>query len=317
VEFVLNQLINGLQRGSIYALIALGYTMVYGVLRLINFAHGEVFMLGAFVAYFAATLLGAGLPVALATAMAFCALLGLLIEAGVYRPLRRRPRLAALIAAIGVSIFLSHFVQALRLEFRDAHGDLVRFSGASYIPFPARQLVADRAYRLWPEREVHVTRIQILNLGVSVLLMGSLWFLVRRTMLGRAMRACANNKDALALMGVNVNRVIAITFALGAALAGAAGLLNALTYPRIDATMGLMYGLKAFVAAVLGGIGSIPGAMLGGLLMGLAEVTASALLPGSPVDYTPLADGVAFAILILALLIRPQGIFGEPVSEKV
>ena len=317
MEVFLNQLINGLQRGSIYALIALGYTMVYGVLQLINFAHGEVFMVGAFAAYFAAALAGADVVTALAAAMAVCAALGLLMEIGVYRPLRHRPRLSALIAAIGLSIFLSNLMQAVAFTFTDRAGSRVHFSGASYTTFPVAALMADPQYRLIPGLEVYVTRIQILNFAVSVALMAALWVLVRRTMLGKAMRACANNKEALALMGVSVNRVIGMTFAAGAALAGAGGLLSALTYPRIDATMGLMPGLKAFVAAVLGGIGNVPGAMVGGFIMGLAEVGATAALPGSPVDYTPLADGVAFALLILVLLVRPQGIFGEAESEKV
>ena len=313
----LNQLVNGLQRGSIYALIALGYTMIYGVLKLINFAHGEVFMIGAFSAYFAVMLLGGSLPIALLAAMLVCAVLGLLIEIGVYRPLRGRARLSALIAAIGLSIFLSNLVQTIHFDFTGSDGEEVRFSGASYTPFPVDRLVANTRYRLIPDGKVHLTRIQGLNLGVSIALMIGLWLLVRKTTLGIAMRACANNKDSLALMGVNVNRVIATTFAIGAALAGAAGVLSALTYPRIDATMGLMAGLKAFVAAVLGGIGSVPGAMAGGVIMGLAEVVAIAVLPSYPVDYTPLADGVAFALLILVLLVRPQGIFGEEESEKV
>jgi branched-chain amino acid transport system permease protein len=317
MDLILNQFINGLQRGSIYALIALGYTMVYGVLRLINFAHGEVFMIGAFAAYFAALVAGGGLIVALVAAMCVCGVLGLLMELGVYRPLRSRPRLAALIAAIGLSILLSNLVQALHFDFHSASGETIRFSGASYTPFPADLLASNARYRLLPGREVYVTRIQGLNLGVSVALMAGLWLLVRRTTLGRAMRACANNQEALSLMGVSVNRVIALTFGIGAALAGAAGVLNALTYPRIDATMGLMAGLKAFVAAVLGGIGSVPGAVAGGFIMGLAEVAASGALPSRPVDYTPLADGVAFALLILVLLVRPRGIFGEAESEKV
>ena len=331
MEAFLSQLINGLQRGSIYALIALGYTMVYGVLRLINFAHGEVFMIGAFVGYFAALLFGLSLPAALLAAMAVCGLLAVAMEAAVYRPLRYRPRLSMLIAAIGVSLLLSSLVQAIAFQFKDRAGNAVSFAGANYTNFPKDQLIRSASYRLIPGssppaeaaelrragREVYVTRIQLLDFGVSLVLMSALWLLVRRTTLGMAMRACANNKDALSLMGVNVNRVISMTFLVGGALAGAGGLLSALTYPQIVATMGLMPGLKAFIAAVLGGIGNVPGAMVGGLLLGLAEVGAIAALPGAPVDYTPLADGVAFALLILVLLVRPQGIFGEEASEKV
>ncbi len=317
MEAFLSQVINGLQRGSIYALIALGYTMVYGVLRLINFAHGEVFMIGAFVGYFAALLFGLNLPSALLAAMTACGLLAVGIEAAVYRPLRYRPRLSMLIAAIGVSLLLSSLVQAIAFNFKDRAGNEVAFAGANYTNFPKDQFVRPASYRLIPGREVYVTRIQLLDFGVSLALMAALWLLVRRTTLGMAMRACANNKDALSLMGVNVNRVISMTFLVGGALAGAGGLLSALTYPQIVATMGLMPGLKAFIAAVLGGIGNVPGAMVGGLLLGLAEVGAIAVLPGAPVDYTPLADGVAFALLILVLLVRPQGIFGEEASEKV
>jgi len=318
MEEVLNQLINGLQRGSIYALIALGYTLVYGVLHLINFAHGEVFMIGAFVAFFAVLLTGAGFVFALAAAMVCCAVLAFLMERGVYRPLRNRPRLAGLIAAIGLSILLSSLVQTLSFEFTP-HGasDSMRFSGANYNAFPARQLFEEARYRLVPGMNVYLTNIQILNFVVSLVLMAGLWVLVRKTTLGMAMRACANNKDALALMVVNVNRVIAFTFVVGGALAGAGGVLNAVTYARIDAMMGLMPGLKAFVAAVLGGIGSVPGAMLGGFIMGIAEVGAASVLPSRPVDYTPLADGVSFAVLILVLLVRPRGILGEAEQEKV
>jgi len=317
MEVVLNQIINGLQRGSIYALIALGYTMVYGVLHLINFAHGEVFMVGAFAAYFAAAAFGASLGTALLAAMVVCAGLGVLMEAAVYRPLRNGPRLSMLIAAIGLSILLSSLMQAQAFTFHDRAGNPVAFAGASYTTFPADTLIANPSYQLVPGLEVRVTRIQLLDFGVSMVLMATLWLLVRRTTLGMAMRACASNKDALALMGVSVNRVIALTFLVGGALAGAGGVLSALTYPRIDATMGLMPGLKAFVAAVLGGIGSVPGAMLGGLLMGLVEVGATAALPSGPPDYTPLQDGAAFAVLIVVLLVRPQGILGEEESEKV
>jgi branched-chain amino acid transport system permease protein len=317
LDVILNQIINGLQRGSIYGLIALGYTMIYGVLRLINFAHGEVFMIGAFVAYFAVVFAGGGLLFSLAAAMAACGVLGLLMERGVYRPLRSRPRLSALIAAIGLSILFSSLMQAIHFDYQDAVAGKVKFSGASYTAFPAERIVAEGRYRLIPTHEIYLTRIQLLNFGVSLALMAGLWLVVKRTSLGRAMRACSNNKDSLALMGISVNRVIGLTFAVGGALAGAAGVLSALTYPRIDATMGLMAGLRAFIAAVLGGIGSVPGAVVGGFLMGLAEVAATATLPSSPVDYTPLAEGVSFAVLILVLLFRPQGIFGEEASEKI
>jgi branched-chain amino acid transport system permease protein len=272
------------------------------------------------------TLAGGGLVWSLTAAMTVCGVLGLLMELGVYRPLRNRPRLAALIAAIGLSILLSNLVQAIDFAYWAWPPEIVTssfkarmatFSGSKFTPFPADQVVANSSYQILPGHNVFLTRIQLLNFGVSLSLMAALWLIVRRTNLGRAMRACANNKDSLALMGISVNRVIGLTLCIGAALAGAAGVLQALTYPRLDGTMGLMAGLRAFIAAVLGGIGSVPGAVMGGFLMGLAEVAATASLPSSPVDYTPLADGVSFAILILVLLFRPQGIFGEEVSEKV
>lgn len=317
MEIFLRQLINGLERGSIYALIALGYTMIYGVLQLINFAHGEVFMIGAFVAYFAAMLLGANLVVAVLAAMAVCAVIGFLMERVVYRPLRYRPRLSGLIAAIGLSITLSSLVQGTAFTFTNVHGERIRFAGRNYTSFPADHFMTQKNYRPIPGTNVSISNRQVANFGLSLALMGGLWWLVRKTTLGMAMRACANNKDALALMGVSVNRVIGATFVIGAALAGAGGVLYALDRPSITASMGILPGLKAFVAAVLGGIGNVPGAMVGGFLIGLAEVAAIALLPSRPVDLTPLADGVAFAVLILMLLLRPQGIFGEVESEKV
>lgn len=379
METFLSQLIFGLQRGTIYALIALGYTMVYGVVRLINFAYGEVFMIGAFVSFFLVN--GVSLPqpilvvLALLIPMVTCSLLGVAMDALAYRPLRTKPRLAALITAIGVSFFLSNFVsyssgETVRssalaafsiagllllyvlgvkyLNFpvkatpnfkpikfvipivslllvggifwvaRDLMVEL-RWKGSSFASYPVERLIAVEKIPLY--KTVYITNIQIMNFAVSVVLMVVLSYLVNRTMTGMAMRASKNNKDAVALMGVNVNRVISITFIIGTALAGAAGVLSGITYPRLTAFMGVQPGLKAFIAAVLGGIGSIEGAMLGGIIMGVAEQFAIGLLPSSygpaRIDFTPLADGVAFAILIIVLLLRPQGIFGEPPQEKL
>jgi branched-chain amino acid transport system permease protein len=379
METFLSQLIFGLQRGTIYALIALGYTMVYGVVRLINFAYGEIFMIGAFLSFFLVN--GMDLPKPILIVLAFlipmtlCSLLGLAMDALAYKPLRQKPRLAALITAIGVSFFLGNFVSyssgdtvrfsaifsfsvAALLVFyaagvryfnfpvkakpgfsvkkfvipvvslvvlgivfwisRDFLLDL-RWKGSSFASFPVEKLLKVEKISLY--KSVYITNIQIMNFVISVLLMVVLSFLVNKTMLGMAMRASKNNRDAVALMGINVNLVISLTFIIGTALAGAAGVLSGVTYPRLTAFMGIQPGLKAFIAAVLGGIGSIEGAMLGGIIMGIAEQFAIGLLPSSfgpgNIDFTPLADGVAFAILIIVLLLRPQGIFGEPPREKL
>jgi branched-chain amino acid transport system permease protein len=299
LETVLQQLINGLSLGAIYALIALGYTMVYGVLRLINFAHGDVYMLGAFAGYFLAnglqldtnpSILGA--VVVTTGAMAICAAIGILIERLAYRPVRHHSRLTSLITAIGVSLFLEYGGQVV-------FGATPRF-------FP--QMVRSEVYSLGG---VQITNQNLLIIVVALLMMFGLRFIVQRTRIGKAMRATSYNLSVARLMGINTDFVIAFTFALGSALAAAAGVLVALAIPRIDPLMGLMTGLKAFVAAVLGGIGSIPGAMLGGLLIGLMETGLSATA------YSTYRDAVAFAVLILILLVRPTGILGTSSPEKV
>jgi len=309
----LQQVINGIQLGSIYALIALGYTMVYGVLRLINFAHGDVFMIGAYIGYFAAkalnlkeqSTLGAALiallPVLLA-AMVGCALLGLVIERLAYRPLRRAPRLTALITAIGVSLFLENAAQLL---FK---------ADPKFFPSVTPQGAAQTVHL----GGVTISKDQMVLVAFAAVLMAILWYIVQRTRIGKAMRAVSYDADAAALMGINTDGVIAFTFGLGAALAGAAGVLFAsLTYAKILPLMGVQMGLKAFVAAVVGGIGSIPGAMLGGLLMGLSE----SFVKGAPAigSFEPSrwTDAVAFVLLILVLLIRPAGLLGRSAPEKV
>jgi branched-chain amino acid transport system permease protein len=294
VRETLQLLIYGVQLGVIYALIALGYTMVYGIINLINFAHGDLVMIGAFVAYFAAELLGANFPLAIFLAMLIPACLSVAIERLAYRPLRNKPRLSALITAIGVSIFLENFPRMLP------------FIGPNYRPFP--MLIPFKNFTL-PTGAV-LNSIQIVNILVSVALMVALTYIVHRTKVGRAMRAVSFNKDAASLMGINVNRIIAVTFFLGAALAGAGGVLYSMTYPMIDVLMGIWLGTKAFIAAVLGGIGSVPGAMLGGLIMGICEVVATAL-------YSELGYGSGFVILILILLFRPAGLLGKVKIEKV
>jgi branched-chain amino acid transport system permease protein len=299
VQTFLQQIINGLSLGAIYALIALGYTMVYGVLRLINFAHGDVYMLGAFAGYFIANALQLDAHPSVLWAifvtigaMATCAVIGMLIERLAYRPVRHHSRLTSLITAIGVSLFLEYGGQV-------AFGATPRF-------FP--QMIRSETYVLGG---VQITNQSLLIILVAVAVMFGLQFIVHRTKMGKAMRATSYNLSVAKLMGINTDRVIAFTFALGSALAAAGGVMVALAIPRIDPLMGLMTGLKAFVAAVLGGIGNIPGAMLGGMLIGLMETGLSATA------YSTYRDAVAFGVLILILLFRPAGLLGTSATEKV
>lgn len=292
----LQQLLNGLSLGAIYALIALGYTMVYGVLRFINFAHSEVFMVGAFVGCQIGRLAGGPSwwvgAAAIAAAMLVCAVLGFAIEKIAYRPLRGAPVLNVLITAIGVSLFLQY------------GGQLV--FGATPRTFPV--LFPEKRVALGP---VDISGNQILVLAVTALLLVALQLIVKRTRIGAAMRAVALNPKAAQLVGVNTDTVFSFTFVLGSALAGAGGVLYAMNYPSIDPLMGVMPGLKAFVAAILGGIGSIPGAALGGLLLGSAET----LVGGS--EISTYKDAIAFGILIVILLARPSGLLGRATVEKV
>jgi branched-chain amino acid transport system permease protein len=299
VETFLQQLINGLSLGAIYALIALGYTMVYGVLRLINFAHGDVYMLGAFVGYYLATALNLdaspslfGAIVVTLGAMAACALIGIVIERFAYRPVRQHSRLTSLITAIGVSLLLEYGGQVV-------FGATPRF-------FP--QMIRAEVYSAGA---VQITNQSLLIIVVAIVIMFGLEFIVHRTKIGTAMRATSFNLSVAKLMGINTDFVIAFTFALGSALAAVGGVMVALAIPRIDPLMGLMTGLKAFVAAVLGGIGNIPGAMLGGVLIGLMETWLSATA------YSTYRDAAAFAVLILILLFRPTGLLGSTAVEKV
>jgi len=292
----LQQLLNGLSLGAIYALIALGYTMVYGVLRFINFAHADVFMVGAFIGYYMGQVLPSGTIwgglVVLVVAMAGCALLGVIIERLAYRRLRGGPTLNVLITAIGVSLLLEYSGQV--------------FFGAAPRTFPA--VFPVQTFHLGP---VVVSTNQIIVIVVAVLLMLALDFVVFRTKLGTAMRAVALNPRAAQLVGVNNDVVISFTFGLGSALAAAGGILYALNYPSIDPMMGVMPGLKAFVAAILGGIGNIPGAALGGLILGIVETYVG----GS--QWSTYKDAIAFAILIGILLLRPAGLLGKFTIEKV
>jgi len=307
LEQFLQQLLNGLFQGSIYALIALGYTMVYGVLRFINFAHGDVFMLGAFTALglhklLAGTLAAMPWPVSLiiilVASMALCGALGILIELLAYRPLRNRPRLNVLITAIGVSLFIEYT------------GQLV--FGATQRPFP--QLIPQ--IQLVNTAGLSVSMTHVIVVVTTLLLLVGLRMIVMKTKMGLAMRALSLNPTASTLMGVNNSVVISFTFGLGSALAAAGGILYASLYPSIEPFMGIQPGLKAFIAAVLGGIGNIPGAALGGLIIGITEtlVKGYGQLLGIKPGYS---EGVAFVILILILLFKPSGLLGKVEREKV
>ncbi|HMF08212.1 MAG TPA: branched-chain amino acid ABC transporter permease [Thermoanaerobaculia bacterium] len=294
----LQQLMNGLSLGSIYALIALGYTMVYGVLRLINFAHGDVYMVGAYVGYYLSRMMQGKEPslaaafLVMVASMVACAILGIIIERLAYRPVRRASRLTLLITAIGVSLFLENA------------GQLVFGPDPKFFP----SLAPHAEYVV---AGVRITSEQLTVIGVSFLLMVLLRLFIQKTRTGKAMRAVSFNLDAAKLMGISTDWIIGVTFALGSALAAAAGVLIGMQIPKIDPLMGIMYGLKAFVAAVLGGIGNVPGAVLGGLLIGTSEVMVVGYLSST------YRDAIAFGILILVLLLRPQGILGRVTKEKV
>lgn len=287
------QLVNGLTLGSTYALIALGYTMVYGIVQLINFAHGDIYMFGAFAGLLLVTVFKVNIFVAILGAMVFCMVLGILVERIAYKPLRKSSRLSALISAIGVSIFLSTLMVLLRGPNTTSYPAEV---------FPIKTVMIG---------SIEVSSLQIFILVMAALLMLGLQLLVQKTKIGLAMRACSQEIDAALLMGVNVDRVISFTFGLGSALAAAGGVLVGIYYNSVQPYMGTMVGLKAFAAAVLGGIGSIPGAMIGGILLGVLENFGIAYLASS------YKDAIAFGILILVLILRPQGLLGKPVTKKV
>lgn len=293
LEYIVQQLINGISIGSIYALIALGYTMVYGIIKLINFAHGDVFMVGAFAGYFAA-MSGLGVIPSLILAMVVCALLGVLIERLAYKPLRNAARIVILITAIGVSFLLENLgIYAV---------------GAQAKGFP--EIVDKSQYTLFGS--VYIDSVQLIVLVVTVVLMLLLQYVVHYTKTGKAMRAVSYDMEAARLMGINVDTTISATFAIGSALAGAAGVIFAIMYPSVDPMMGIIPGLKAFVAAVLGGIGIIPGALVGGLVLGIVETGIQ-----SVEGMSLWRDAVAFGILILILIFKPSGLFGKNVREKV
>ena len=287
-----NQLLNGLQIGSIYALIALGYTMVYGIVKLINFAHGDIIMVGAYTALIVMTTLGLPFYIAILAAMVVCVVFGVVIERVAYKPLRSSPRISSLITAIGVSYLLQNIAQLC-------------FS-ATPKPFPTIFNVAPLVIG-----DLSIGFSTILTLVVSVLLMILLQFIVRSTKTGKAMRAVSEDMDAAQLMGINVDTTVSITFAIGCALAAIGAVLYCVAYPRVQPTMGALPGLKAFIAAVLGGIGILPGAMLGGFIMGIAESMTKGYISSQ------LADAVVYGILIIVLLFKPAGLLGKKTREKV
>ena len=292
MEQFLQQLINGLAIGGIYALVALGYTMVYGVLKLINFAHGDIYMVGAYIGFFAITQAHLSIVPSLLISLVVTGFLGMLVERLAYKPLRHAPRISVLITAIGVSFFLEYttmyFVSPTPRTFPAMFGDVAVTVGG-----------------------IVINGQQMLILGITAVLMVILTYIVQKTKTGKAMRAASFDTETAELMGINSDRIISITFGIGSALAAVAGVLVGIYYNSIDPLMGIMPGLKAFVAAVLGGIGILPGAVVGGLILGVVEALVSGFISST------FRDAAAFAILILVLLVRPAGIFGKNTKEKV
>lgn len=282
---------NALQLGSIYALIALGYTMVYGILTMINFAHGDLFMVGAFLCFVAAVFLKLSFVPVMLISMTGVALLGVVIERLAYKPLRQAPRVSAIITALGVGLFLENFTLALS-------------------PYP-KQIPQFISNTTWTILGVSISSLQVFIIVLSLLLMFILDLIVRRTMVGMAMRAISWDKTIVPLMGIPMNLIISLTFAIGASLGGAAGVLYGLAYPVIDPYMGIMVGWKAFISAVIGGIGNIRGAMIGGYILGMVEIMVVAFFPSTYRDF------VAFALLLILLFFRPYGILGKPQPQKV
>ncbi|MFP3154239.1 branched-chain amino acid ABC transporter permease [Lachnospiraceae bacterium ZAX-1] len=290
----LQQIINGVSLGGVYALMAVGYTMVYGIIKLINFAHCDIYMVGAYTGYFVVNTLGLGFFPALLASMLFCAILGVVIERVAYKPLRKSAKETLLITTIGIELLLQNLVKT----------DL--FAGPNTLNFP--EVLKSKIISF---AGLQVSNLQIIALSVTIVLCIVLQLMIDKTSTGRAMRATAYDSDAAALMGINVDRVISITFMIGSALAATAGVLVGLLYPKLEPTMGVMPGLKAFVAAVLGGIGVVPGAVFGGIAIGLTETLSKVYISSG------FSDAIAFAILIIVLLVKPTGLFGKKKSVKV
>lgn len=290
----LSFLISGLSLGSIYAIIALGYTMVYGIAKMLNFAHGDVIMLGAYVSFFATTRWGLPPIVGVLLAMVVCTVLGVVIERVAYKPLRRATSLAVLITAIGVSYFLQN--AALLLWTSN--------------PKVFTSVVGNGSLKIFDGR-LSISVIAIVTIAACIIIMAALTWFTGKTKMGKAMRACSEDKNAAQLMGIDVNFTISVTFAIGSALAAIAGVLLCSAYPTLMPTTGSMPGIKAFTAAVFGGIGSIPGAMVGGILLGIIEIFAKGYIS------TQLSDAIVFTVLIITLLVKPTGLLGKKISEKV
>ena len=293
----LSHLVNGLSLGSVYAIIALGYTMVYGIAKMLNFAHGDVIMVGAYICFFAVSTFGLPPFVGIALAVVVCTVLGIAIERLAYKPLRQAASLAVLITAIGVSYLLQNGAQLLWSASNKMFPAFFNFAGTNALVLFNGQLT--------------ISWTAIVTVVACVVIMIALTLFTGKTRTGKAMRACAEDKGAAELMGINVNKTISITFAIGSALAAIAGVLLCSAYPILVPTTGSMPGIKAFTAAVFGGIGSIPGALLGGILLGVIEIFAKAYIS------TQLSDAIVFAVLIIVLLVKPTGLLGKQIREKV
>ena len=284
--------------GSVYAIIALGYTMVYGIAKMLNFAHGDIIMVGGYAAFCAGTYMGWPVPLAILFSMMICTILGIIIEKLAYKPLRNATSLAVLITAIGVSYFLQNVALLIWTSNPKAFPNMVNF-------IPSIVIGSD------PEKAVTISSATIVTIAASILIMVALTLFTNLTKMGKAMRAVSEDKGAAQLMGINVNATISVTFAIGSGLAAIAGVLLCSAYPNLMPTTGSMPGIKAFTAAVLGGIGSIPGAMLGGILLGVLEKFAQAYIS------TQLSDAIVFSALIVVLLVKPTGLLGKKLTEKV
>ena len=292
MEFLSN-LISGISLGSIYAIIALGYTMVYGIAKMLNFAHGDVIMVGAYVCFFATSRYNMPAVVGVLLSMVVCTVLGIVIERLAYKPLRQATSLAVLITAIGMSYFLQNAAQLLWTSN----------------PKVFKSVVGDGGIQL--TEGLYVSHVTLVTIAVCVIIMIALTIFTGKSKMGKAMRACSEDKGAAQLMGINVNTTISVTFAIGSALAAIAGVLLCSAYPNLVPTTGSMPGIKAFTAAVFGGIGSIPGALIGGILLGIIEIFAKAYIS------TEISDAIVFAVLIVVLLVKPTGLLGKKISEKV
>ena len=290
----ISNLINGISLGSVYAIIALGYTMVYGIAKMLNFAHGDVIMVGAYISYCASSYLGFSPVLSVLLAMVVCTVLGVAIEAFAYRPLRRSGSLAVLITAIGVSYLLQNVALLIWGSNPKAFKSLVTFGSISLF-----------------DGKLIITAESIVTVIACIIIMVGLSLFTKKSKMGKAMRAVSEDKDAAELMGINVNVTISLTFAIGSALAAIAGVLLCSAYPTLQPTTGSMPGIKAFTAAVFGGIGSIPGAMIGGILLGIIEIFSKSYIS------TALSDAIVFAVLIIVLLVKPTGLLGKKITEKV